>query len=48
MQTKRGYARGWEPVRYVDNVQAYLNILQVASANATPWRSAGARSRRKR
>jgi membrane-bound lytic murein transglycosylase F len=29
-QTKRGYARGWEPVRYVDNVQAYLNILQVA------------------
>ena len=29
-RTKRGYARGWEPVRYVDNVQAYLNILQVA------------------
>ena len=29
-QTKRGYARGWEPVRYVENVQAYLNILQVA------------------
>jgi membrane-bound lytic murein transglycosylase F len=28
-RTKRGYARGWEPVRYVDNVQAYLNILQV-------------------
>ena len=22
-RTKRGYARGWEPVRYVDNVQAY-------------------------
>jgi hypothetical protein len=22
-------------VRYVDNVQAYLNILQVASTNAT-------------
>jgi membrane-bound lytic murein transglycosylase F len=35
-QTKRGYARGWEPVRYVDNVQSYLNILQVAgmSVNA--------------
>jgi membrane-bound lytic murein transglycosylase F len=33
-QTKRGYARGWEPVRYVDNVQAYLNILQVASTTA--------------
>ncbi len=29
-QTKRGYARGWEPVRYVENVQSYLNILQVA------------------
>jgi membrane-bound lytic murein transglycosylase F len=34
-QTKRGYARGWEPVRYVDNVQAYLNILQVASTHAS-------------
>ncbi|MDQ1242170.1 MAG: rane-bound lytic murein transglycosylase, partial [Pseudomonadota bacterium] len=32
-QTKRGYARGWEPVRYVDNVQAYLNILQVAGTS---------------
>ena len=40
-RTKRGYARGWEPVRYVDNVQAYLRILQVAestlaAANAPP------------
>jgi membrane-bound lytic murein transglycosylase F len=36
-RTKRGYARGWEPVRYVDNVQAYLNILQVAgTTNAVP------------
>lgn len=34
-QTKRGYARGWEPVRYVDNVQAYLNILQVAGMSTT-------------
>ena len=34
-QTKRGYARGWEPVRYVDNVQAYLNILQVAGMSAS-------------
>jgi membrane-bound lytic murein transglycosylase F len=33
-RTKRGYARGWEPVRYVDNVQAYLNILQVAGTSA--------------
>jgi len=29
-RTRRGFARGWEPVRYVDNVQAYLNILAVA------------------
>jgi membrane-bound lytic murein transglycosylase F len=33
-QTKRGYARGWEPVRYVEKVQAYLNILQVAGLSA--------------
>jgi len=38
-RTKRGYARGWEPVRYVDNVQAYLNILQVAG---TTMSAAGA------
>jgi membrane-bound lytic murein transglycosylase F len=34
-QTKRGYARGWEPVRYVDNVQAYLNLLQVAGTRSS-------------
>jgi membrane-bound lytic murein transglycosylase F len=33
-RTRRGYARGWEPVRYVDNVQAYLNILAVAGIGA--------------
>jgi membrane-bound lytic murein transglycosylase F len=35
-RTRRGYARGWEPVRYVDNVQAYLNILAVAGVGAPP------------
>ncbi|HEX7375075.1 MAG TPA: membrane-bound lytic murein transglycosylase MltF [Steroidobacteraceae bacterium] len=35
-RTKRGYARGWEPVRYVENVQAYLNILEVAGTGARP------------
>jgi membrane-bound lytic murein transglycosylase F len=35
-RTRRGYARGWEPVRYVDNVQAYLNILAVAGIGSTP------------
>jgi membrane-bound lytic murein transglycosylase F len=33
-RTKRGYARGWEPVRYVENVQAYLNILEVAGTGS--------------
>jgi membrane-bound lytic murein transglycosylase F len=35
-RTRRGYARGWEPVRYVDNVQAYLNILAVAGIGSPP------------
>ncbi len=28
-----GYARGWEPVLYVDNVRAYYNILKWLTAN---------------
>ncbi len=35
-RTRRGYARGWEPVRYVSNVQAYLNILAVAGIGSQP------------
>jgi len=35
-RTRRGYARGWEPVRYVANVQAYLNILAVAGVGLAP------------
>jgi membrane-bound lytic murein transglycosylase F len=35
-RTRRGYARGWEPVRYVDNVQAYLNILEVVGTGISP------------
>jgi len=35
-RTRRGYARGWEPVAYVNNVQAYLNILAVAGVGMTP------------
>ena len=27
-QTKHGYARGWEPVRYVENIRSYYDILQ--------------------
>ena len=29
-QTENGYARGWEPVRYVDNVRGYRDILEWA------------------
>jgi membrane-bound lytic murein transglycosylase F len=34
-QTENGYARGWEPVRYVDNVRDYLDMLEWA------WGSTG-------
>jgi membrane-bound lytic murein transglycosylase F len=27
-QTLNGYARGWEPVRYVDNVRGYVDLLE--------------------
>jgi membrane-bound lytic murein transglycosylase F len=27
-QTENGYARGWEPVRYVDNVRSYVDLLE--------------------
>jgi len=26
-RVKRGYARGWEPVRFVDNIRGYMDIL---------------------
>jgi len=35
-QTINGYARGWEPVRYVDNVRDYRDMLEWA------WGSSGA------
>jgi membrane-bound lytic murein transglycosylase F len=28
VQAKRGYARGWEPVQFVDRVQRYLTLLE--------------------
>ena len=31
-QVKRGYARGWEPVRYVDNIRSYYDILLWATS----------------
>lgn len=47
-QAKRGYARGWEPVQFVERVQQFLNVLewrtvvpietvfQIESDDATP------------
>jgi membrane-bound lytic murein transglycosylase F len=35
-QTRRGYARGWEPVRYVDNIRSYLDILEWVAADSGP------------
>jgi membrane-bound lytic murein transglycosylase F len=32
-QTKRGYARGWEPVGFVRNVQTYAELLRWMSAD---------------
>ena len=29
-QTLNGYAHGWEPVRYVDNVRNYRDMLEWA------------------
>jgi membrane-bound lytic murein transglycosylase F len=31
-RTKRGYARGWEPVYYVDNVRRYYDMLEWMTA----------------
>ena len=31
-RVRRGYARGWQPVHYIDNIQRYYNILQWMTA----------------
>jgi membrane-bound lytic murein transglycosylase F len=31
LQLKRGYARGWEAARFVDNVRSYLDVLEWVS-----------------
>ncbi len=31
-RTRRGYARGWEPVYYVDNVRRYYDMLEWMTA----------------
>jgi membrane-bound lytic murein transglycosylase F len=33
--TRFGYARGWEPVRYVENIRSYYDILKWVDDNNT-------------
>ena len=35
-QVPYGYARGWEPVLYVNNIRSYYNILKWLTANEEP------------
>jgi membrane-bound lytic murein transglycosylase F len=35
-RVKRGYARGWEPVRYVENIRSYIDILDWVATDSGP------------
>ncbi len=35
-RVKRGYARGWEPVRFVDNIRSYIDILDWVATDSGP------------
>lgn len=41
-RARRGYARGWEPVQFVDRIQRWLTLLEWQPGEATPARGAGA------
>jgi membrane-bound lytic murein transglycosylase F len=42
-RVKRGYARGWEPVRFVENIRGYIDILDwVATDSGPPAQREGA------
>jgi len=34
-RAKRGYARGWEPVQFVDRIQRFLTLLEWQPGEAT-------------
>ncbi len=38
-RAKRGYARGWEPVQFVDRIQRYLTLLEWQPGEAVPARA---------
>ena len=35
-RVKRGYARGWEPVRFVENIRSYMDILDWVATESGP------------
>ncbi|MDY0066404.1 MAG: membrane-bound lytic murein transglycosylase MltF [Steroidobacteraceae bacterium] len=35
-RVKRGYARGWEPVRFVENIRGYMDILDWVATDSGP------------
>jgi len=41
-RAKRGYARGWEPVQFVDRIQRFLTLLEWQPGEAAPAARAGA------
>ena len=41
-RAKRGYARGWEPVQFVDRIQRFLTLLEWQPGEATPAQHAAA------
>lgn len=46
-RVKRGYARGWEPVRFVENIRGYMDILDwVATDSGTPGQQREATAQR--
>jgi membrane-bound lytic murein transglycosylase F len=41
-RAKRGYARGWEPVQFVDRIQRFLTLLEWQPGEAVPAQARGA------
>ncbi|HTV95048.1 MAG TPA: membrane-bound lytic murein transglycosylase MltF [Steroidobacteraceae bacterium] len=41
-QTENGYARGWEPVRYVDNIRGYVDLLEWVGTGSSAGRGGAA------
>ncbi len=44
-RARRGYARGWEPVQYVDRIQRWLRLLEWQPGEPDPAPGAATASR---